>query len=420
MTCPFLREAAVQYCQTAAFRKLIPLAAAGRADEKCASEAHASCPVFRLQHHEADAGACPFLRESLMQYCGAAPVARFVPYSESLLSRCGNDGFRYCEAYLQLAHPEVSTAEEDHIAAPDWLRYSANHMWLDATEDGSCHVGIDAFLSRSLGRVEAVSYVWERGRHRPAAVLTAGGIEVEVVFPNAMLIAGCNRYLRADPSKLSTDPYTAGWLFEGTPVEGTLDHLLAGAEAPVVDGRGAAAHERVPAIVDRGNGAGRSCSAGFYVRRRIVRRRSGGATQPQPGPGAGARIFLALREWKKDFRMRNRVAFLAGVLAALGAGWAGFPRAIYRSRPQPVDFSHKVHADKAGAKCEDCHDFRDDGSFAGLPTLDKCAGCHARAHGNHGGGEELHRRLRDARTRSRTGWLTRGSRKMCPSRTSRT
>ena len=52
-----------------------------------------------------------------------------------------------------------------------------------------------------------------------------------------------------------------------------------------------------------------------------------------------------------------------------------------QNRPQPVDFSHKVHADKAGTKCEDCHAFRDDGTFAGIPTLDKCAGCHAAAMG---------------------------------------
>ncbi|SPF33869.1 conserved exported hypothetical protein [Candidatus Sulfopaludibacter sp. SbA4] len=79
--------------------------------------------------------------------------------------------------------------------------------------------------------------------------------------------------------------------------------------------------------------------------------------------------------------MRGKIIFLAGLAAALGAGWAGFPYAIYTSRPQPVDFSHKVHADKAGAKCEDCHAFRDDGTFAGIPTLDKCAGCHAAAMG---------------------------------------
>jgi hypothetical protein len=76
-------------------------------------------------------------------------------------------------------------------------------------------------------------------------------------------------------------------------------------------------------------------------------------------------------------RIRGYILFLAGTLAALGAGWIGFPHAIYKSRPQPVDFSHKVHADKAGAKCEDCHAFRDDGTFAGIPSLDKCAGCHS-------------------------------------------
>ncbi len=79
--------------------------------------------------------------------------------------------------------------------------------------------------------------------------------------------------------------------------------------------------------------------------------------------------------------MRATIAFVAGAAVALSAGWAGFPHAIYKSRPQPVDFSHKVHADKAGAKCEDCHAFREDGTFAGIPTLDKCAGCHAAAMG---------------------------------------
>jgi len=69
------------------------------------------------------------------------------------------------------------------------------------------------------------------------------------------------------------------------------------------------------------------------------------------------------------------------MLTALGAGWAGLPYALYWSRPQPVDFSHKVHAEKAGSKCDDCHSFRADGSFTGIPTLDKCTACHAAAMG---------------------------------------
>lgn len=70
------------------------------------------------------------------------------------------------------------------------------------------------------------------------------------------------------------------------------------------------------------------------------------------------------------------------MVIALGVGWIGFPHVIYKSRPQPVDFSHKIHADKAGTKCEDCHSFRDDGTYAGAPTLDKCSSCHAAAMGD--------------------------------------
>ena len=80
--------------------------------------------------------------------------------------------------------------------------------------------------------------------------------------------------------------------------------------------------------------------------------------------------------------MKKILPFAAGLLVALAAGWAAFPRVIYKSRPQPVEFSHKVHAETAGQKCEDCHTFRDDGTFAGLPKLEQCAGCHAAPAGS--------------------------------------
>jgi len=82
-------------------------------------------------------------------------------------------------------------------------------------------------------------------------------------------------------------------------------------------------------------------------------------------------------------KIRGKLLFLAGLLAALGMGWVVFPYAIYERQPQPVDFSHKVHTgDKAGnMKCEDCHAFREDGTFAGLPNLEKCSVCHVAAMG---------------------------------------
>jgi glycine cleavage system H lipoate-binding protein len=228
MTCPFLKEAQVKFCQAASVRKLIPLAAVASADEKCASASHAECSVYRQHPEPSPSGPCPYLRESLMQYCGAAPVAKLIPYSESLLSRCGNDGFRYCDLYLNMLHPGRDHRDADAIPMPHGLRYSTNHLWLDIAEDGVCHAGIDAFLMRVLGRVDRITYVWQRGVRRPAASLTAAGIDLEVTFPNPLLLTACNLYLRADPARLAADPYSAGWLFEGRLVPESTSNLLEG------------------------------------------------------------------------------------------------------------------------------------------------------------------------------------------------
>jgi glycine cleavage system H lipoate-binding protein len=232
MTCPFLKEAEVKYCLASPVRKLIPIGAAGRTEEKCGSAAHATCPVYCMQASPApSSGVCPCLGESLMQYCGAAPVAKMVPYSESVLSRCGNNRFHYCELYLAMANPCTSAGEEDVIPVRDGLRYSANHMWLDVGEDGLCHAGVDAFLSRALGPAERVSFVWQSGQHRATAVVTVNGVDHDIVFPNPFLLTGCNLYLRTNPAPLTSDPYTGGWLFEGVATPGTTQNLLQGAAA---------------------------------------------------------------------------------------------------------------------------------------------------------------------------------------------
>lgn len=234
MTCPFLREALVKYCRTSSIRKLIPLAQTGRADERCSSKKYLECPVFRQQPDAvgfAAFGTCPLLHESLMQYCGAASIAKFVPYSESLLSRCGNDSCRYCELYLQMAHPLPPAETVDGIPMPAELAYSANHFWLDAGADGVCYVGIDALLCRVLGEVERVSFAWLNGCHRPTAVVAAGGNDLEITLPFRLKLTDCNVYLRANPKRLTGEPYTGGWLFAGVPEAGALDGLLRGEQA---------------------------------------------------------------------------------------------------------------------------------------------------------------------------------------------
>ena len=65
--------------------------------------------------------------------------------------------------------------------------------------------------------------------------------------------------------------------------------------------------------------------------------------------------------------IRGLILFAAGAALASTAGWVGLPRLLYRQQSQPVAFSHKVHNEKGGMACTDCHTLREDGSFAVSP-----------------------------------------------------
>ena len=81
--------------------------------------------------------------------------------------------------------------------------------------------------------------------------------------------------------------------------------------------------------------------------------------------------------------MKHRVAlfFTLGFAGMLAAGWVGFPRTLYSSARQPLDFDHRIHKEKASQKCADCHVINSDGAFTGTPALSGCAGCHAEPMG---------------------------------------
>ncbi len=80
--------------------------------------------------------------------------------------------------------------------------------------------------------------------------------------------------------------------------------------------------------------------------------------------------------------LRGKIGFLGGLVLSLFVGWWVFPLALYERVEQPLDFSHKVHTgEQAGMSCEDCHSFREDGSFAGIPKVENCTGCHSEPQG---------------------------------------
>ncbi|CAM2060565.1 Menaquinone reductase, multiheme cytochrome c subunit [Desulfovibrionales bacterium] len=72
---------------------------------------------------------------------------------------------------------------------------------------------------------------------------------------------------------------------------------------------------------------------------------------------------------------KNGVAsFLVGIIMSVILGWWIFPQILFIEKPQPLQFSHKIHNDTA--VCVDCHSFRPDGSFTGIPNTQKCSECH--------------------------------------------
>lgn len=226
MRCPYLKEARVKYCDKSAFRKMIRIAG-DLAQETCSSPRYKQCSVYQRFAEDSANAHCPYLRESPAQYCATASVTRFIPYTESLLSRCTNEGYRYCDVYLALANPPEKAAAAERrdcsaggIRVPDWLYYSSNHMWLDTAKDGLCHIGVDGFLARVLGCVERIVFSEGPDVRCPGAVLTLRGISLAVVFPNPMLLTASNLYLRANPARLTAEPYGMGWLFQGIQLPG--------------------------------------------------------------------------------------------------------------------------------------------------------------------------------------------------------
>ncbi|PIE71167.1 MAG: cytochrome C [Deltaproteobacteria bacterium] len=86
----------------------------------------------------------------------------------------------------------------------------------------------------------------------------------------------------------------------------------------------------------------------------------------------------------KGFRLKDErgsvfpvvLFFVIGVAASLVAGWWLFPKLLYSKKTQPIDFNHALHMEMVDDGCESCHFFRDDGTYAGVPTLDQCRDCH--------------------------------------------
>jgi hypothetical protein len=101
--------------------------------------------------------------------------------------------------------------------------------------------------------------------------------------------------------------------------------------------------------------------------------------------GAGGRVKVSIRRpgGTKLDKIVGLVMSAVGFCAALAVGYAALPALLYKTEEQPLQFDHAVHTgEKGGMACEDCHVFREDGTFAGIPSTKSCANCHENAIGS--------------------------------------
>ena len=239
MNCPFLKEQRVKFCGVSAFRKMILLDTADTAHEVCSGPSYPKCSVFPKTGSGLrgtlpfQSVSCPSLHESLVQYCAASAFQKFVPASEPRLLRCGRPAFTYCDLYRATLTPDTRVLSSDAPFSPDvpsHLSYARNHMWFDQVAARQCQIGLDTFLARVTGTVDQLTFLTVSGLCRPTVVLTVKGVDLRLAFPARILITAANLYLRADPARLTADPFGSGWLFEGEP-EDVQGELTPGTEA---------------------------------------------------------------------------------------------------------------------------------------------------------------------------------------------
>jgi glycine cleavage system H protein len=114
---------------------------------------------------------------------------------------------------------------------PQDLRYTAEHEWVRAGDDGTLRIGITAFAQEALGDVVYVSL--PTVGDTVAAGDACGEVEStksvsDLYAPLAGEVTGVNGALEGTPELVNTDPYGDGWMYELRPedpaaVDGLMD-----------------------------------------------------------------------------------------------------------------------------------------------------------------------------------------------------
>ena len=111
---------------------------------------------------------------------------------------------------------------------PDDLRYTSEHEWLAAVDDGATRIGITEYAQDQLGDIVFVDLPEVGSEVEAGAVLA----EVEstksvgeVYAPAGGTVVAVNDLVTDQPELVNRDPYGSGWLVEMTFVSEPEDLL---------------------------------------------------------------------------------------------------------------------------------------------------------------------------------------------------
>jgi glycine cleavage system H lipoate-binding protein/ABC-type phosphate transport system substrate-binding protein len=117
---------------------------------------------------------------------------------------------------------EITPAlNENSIAAPRGLYYDKTHTWAFMEQDGMVKIGIDDFLKHITGSLTGLKMKSSGEKVRKGEkILTVirDGKQLNLYSPVSGYIRKQNELLLNNPSKISTMPYTEGWVYQIEPV----------------------------------------------------------------------------------------------------------------------------------------------------------------------------------------------------------
>lgn len=105
--------------------------------------------------------------------------------------------------------------QPERFILPGGLFFHPGHSWVNLLFSGQVKVGMDDFLQRLLGRVDAITLPpvgVEVTQGQPFAAIRQGGRTAVLTAPVDGVVCAVNGELTRMPGLLKRDPYTRGWL----------------------------------------------------------------------------------------------------------------------------------------------------------------------------------------------------------------